>query len=208
MPNATNDDREPGLRTATLKDVAARPLPRGESITAVIRHSLRPDAIPAYEAWLKQIVPIAKRFPGHRGVHVIHPAPGSMLYTITIRFDSLFHAQDWLVSAARQELLQEVLPLLESEEEIETRSGLEFWFHPAAGQKQARRYKQFLVTLAVIFPLTMIVPRLVRIVSDAMPFLRNTWSEHLASAAIVVALMTYVLMPRITSLLAGWLYRR
>ena len=126
----------------------------------------------------------------------------------TPRFDSLLHAEDWFGSVARQELVDEVLPLLESEEEIETQTGLEFWFHPAVGQKQARRYKQFLVTLAGIFPLTMIVPMLVRSVSDLIPLLRNTWAEHFASAAIVVALMTYVLMPRMTRLVAAWLYRQ
>jgi len=207
-PVLTSDDREPGLRTAALKDVSARSLPRAESVTAIIKHHIRPNAVPSYEAWLKRIAPIAERFPGHRGVHVIHPAGGGAPYTVTIRFDSLLHAEDWFGSVARQELMVQVLPLLEGEEEIETRTGLEFWFHPVPGQKQARRYKQFLVTLAVIFPLTMIVPALVRRVSEAIPFLANTWAEHLASAAIVVALMTYVLMPRMTRLVAGWLYRQ
>lgn len=205
-PVPTSDDREPRLRHATLEEVAARSLPRQESVTAVIKHHVRPDAVPAYEDWLKQIVPIAERFPGHRGVHVIHPASGASHHTITVRFDSLLHAEDWFNSNSRQALMRQVLPLLESEEEIETRTGLEFWFHPAPGQKQARRYKQFIITLAVIFPLTMIVPALVRGVSESLPFLRNTWVEHFASAAIVVALMTYVLMPRITHRLAGWLY--
>jgi uncharacterized protein len=152
-------------------------------------------------------VPIAERFPGHRGVHVIHPAAGSTLYTVTIRFDSLLHAEDWFQSAARGALLDEVRPLLESGENVQTVTGLEFWFHPGPGQKAAKRYKQFLLTLSVIFPLTMAVPWAVQWMAVAVPVLRNTFVGHFVGAAVVVALMTYVLMPRITRRVAGWLYR-
>ncbi|MGJ7492464.1 antibiotic biosynthesis monooxygenase [Variovorax sp. ZT4R33] len=207
-PRATNDDhREPSLRSATLSDVASRSLPRAESITAVIRHHVRADAASAYEQWLQRIVPIAERFPGHRGVHVIHPPAGSTLYTVTIRFDSLLHADDWFQSAARHALLDEVLPLLDADEEVKTVTGLEFWFHPGPGQKPARRYKQFLLTLCVIFPLTLVVPAFVHWLDAWVPVLRNAYIGHLAASAIVVASMTYVLMPRITRRLAGWLYR-
>ena len=43
-PTPTSDDREPSLRNATFSDVTARRLPRAESITAVIRHHVRPEA--------------------------------------------------------------------------------------------------------------------------------------------------------------------
>jgi antibiotic biosynthesis monooxygenase (ABM) superfamily enzyme len=202
-----NDHREPGLRNATLSDVSARSLPRGESVTAVIRHHVRPDMASVYEKWLKRIVPIAERFPGHRGVHVIQPPAGSTLYTVTIRFDSLLHAEDWFKSAARHALLVEVLPMLAADEEVQTVTGLEFWFQPGPGQKPARRYKQFLLTLSVIFPLTLVVPWGVQWLATWVPPLHNLYAGHFVAAAIVVALMTYVLMPRITRRVAGWLYR-
>jgi antibiotic biosynthesis monooxygenase (ABM) superfamily enzyme len=200
------EPRDPSLRKASLDDLSARSLPRPESVTAVIRHHVRAESVAAYEQWLKRIVPIAERFPGHRGVHVIRPAPGSTLYTVTLRFDSLPHAEDWFQSAARQTLLSEVMPLLSRDEQRQTVTGLEFWFHPEPGQKPARRYKQFLLTLSVIFPLTMLVPIPVHWLAQWLPWLGNTFLEHLAVAAVVVGLMTYVLMPRITRLAARWLY--
>ena len=202
-----SDDREPSLRSATLSDVSARRVPRPESVTAVIRHQVRSGAAADYEQWLRRIVPIAERFPGHRGVHVIHPPSGGGLYTVTIRFDSVLHAEDWFQSAARRALLEEVGPLLASDEEVKTVTGLEFWFHTEAGQKAAKRYKQFLLTLAVIFPLTLLVPLPLHWLSGWLPPLRNTYVAHFATAAIIVALMTYVLMPRIVRRVAGWLYR-
>lgn len=204
---STNDDREPSLRSATLSDVSARSVPRSESVTAVIKHHVRSDATGAYEQWLQRIVPIAERFPGHRGVHVIHPPSGGGVYTVTIRFDSLLHAEDWFQSAARRALLEEASPLLASDEEVNTVTGLEFWFQPASTQKAAKRYKQFLLTLSVIYPLTLVVPVPLHWLADRIPALRNTYLEHFAAAAIVVALMTYVLMPHIVRRVAGWLYR-
>jgi antibiotic biosynthesis monooxygenase (ABM) superfamily enzyme len=206
-PRGTSDPREPSLRDATLTDVSGRSLPHNESLTAVIRHHIRADAAVAYERWLKRIVPVAERFPGHRGVHVIHPAGGSNLYTVTIRFDSLPHAEDWFESNARRELLDEVVPLLERGEEVQTVTGMEFWFQAGPGQKQAKRYKQFLLTLSVIFPLTLVVPWPVQWLARWMPFLQNTYVAHFVVSSMVVALMTYVLMPRVTRRAAGWLYR-
>jgi uncharacterized protein len=201
------DQRAPSLRSASLADVSARDLPRPESVTVVLRQHVRPRAVAAYEQWLERIMPIAQRFPGHRGVHVLHPAPGSSLYTVTIRFDSLPHAEDWFQSSARQALLAEAMPLLLHDEQRHTETGLEFWFQPEPGQKPAKRYKQFLLTLSTIFPLTMLVPIPVHWAAARLPWLGNMILEHLVVAAGIVGLMTYVLMPRITRLAERWLYR-
>ncbi|MBN8739701.1 MAG: antibiotic biosynthesis monooxygenase [Xanthomonadaceae bacterium] len=205
-PVASTEPREPSLRDASLADVSARGFPRPDSVTAVIRHRVRAESVADYEQWLQRIVPIAQRFPGHRGVDVIRPAPGSLLYTVTIRFDTLAHAQDWFESSARQVLLAELTPLLSQDEQRETVTGLEFWFRPEPGQKPARRYKQFLLTLAVIFPLTLLVPMPVHWLAQRWPWLGNTLLSHLLVAAVIVGLMTYVLMPRLTRWLARWLY--
>ncbi|MEJ8823628.1 antibiotic biosynthesis monooxygenase [Variovorax humicola] len=205
-PTVSFDQRDSSLRSASLAEVSARSLPRPESVTVVIKHHVRAQAVADYEQWLKRIVPIAQRFPGHRGVHVIHPVPGSTLYTVTVRFDTLQHAEDWFQSAARQSLVNEVMPFLASDEQRQTVTGLEFWFHPEPGQKPAKRFKQFLLTLSVIFPLTMLVPVPVQWLVRQQPWLGNTILEHLVIAAIIVGLMTYVLMPRVTRLAAHWLY--
>lgn len=201
------DPRQPELRGASLADITGRPLPGAETVTAVIEHAVRQASVDRYEDWLRKVVPIAARFPGHRGVNVIRPAAGGLQYTITIHFDSLAHAQDWFQSDVRGQLVQEVAPLLQADEKVQTRSGLEFWFHPGPGQPPAKRYKQFLVTLSVIYPLTMVVPALLQRLAAWLPWLGNDWLAHLATAAIVVSLMVYVIMPRYTRLVSRWLYR-
>jgi hypothetical protein len=203
----TADDRQPGLRTATLDEIAGRALPGGETVTAVIQQTVKRESVVAYEQWLKKVVPIAARFPGHRGVNVIHPVAGGLQYTITIRFDSLAHAQDWFASGARRQLVEEAASFLEADEKVETRTGLEFWFHPTAGQPPARRYKQFLLTLSVIYPLTMLVPAVVHWLVASVPVLSSYGVEHLIASAAIVGLMVYLVMPRYTRLMARWLYK-
>lgn len=201
------EDRRPELRTATLDEIIGREPPRPDTVTAVIRQTVKPEAVARYEQWLKKVMPIAARFPGHRGVNVIHPAAGTLQYTITIRFDSLEHAQDWFGSAARRQLVDEAAAFLEADETVETRSGLEFWFRPPAGQKPARRYKQFLLTLSVIYPLTMLVPAILGRLFDLVLPRSNYFTEHFIASAAIVALMVYVIMPRYTRLMSRWLYR-
>ena len=201
------EDRHPELRTATLDEIAGREPPRPDTVTAVIQQTVKPEAIAQYEQWLRRVMPIAARFPGHRGVNVIHPAPGTLQYTITIRFDSLAHAQDWFGSDARRQLIDEAAEFLDADERVETRTGLEFWFRPPAGQKPAKRYKQFLLTLSVIYPLTMLVPAVLHRLFDRVVPMPNYFGEHLIASAAVVALMVYAIMPRYTRLMARWLYK-
>lgn len=202
-----NEERQPELRTATLADIAARDTPRPDSVTAVIQQQVKPGAVGPYEQWLNKIMPVAARFPGHRGVNVIPPATGTSTYTITIRFDSLAHAEDWFRSEARRQLMAEAAPFLAGDEKVDTVTGLEFWFRPPPGQKPAKRYKQFLLTLSVIYPLTLAVPPLVRRLLDPLPLLHNHYVEHLVASAVIVGLLAYVVMPRYTRLMAKWLYR-
>lgn len=198
--------RQPELRIASLAEISERALPSLDTVTAVIHQTVRRHAIEQFEAWVKKIVPVAARFPGHRGVSIIRPTQGGLKYTVAIHFDSIAHAQDWFLSSARRQLMEEVAPLLESKEEVETRQGLEFWFRPDVGQLPPKRYKQFLVTLSVILPLTLAVPELIHRLFSNAPKLANYWSEHFLSAAVVVALMVYVIMPRYTRWLSRWLY--
>ena len=161
-----------------------------------------------HEQWLARIIPIAARFPGHRGVSVIRPAPAAGDYTVTLRFDDVTHAEDWLASDARRELVADVAPALTRAEALDTVTGLEFWFQPVpVPQRRARPYKQFLTTLSVIYPLTLLVPCLLRPLLGYAPALEHVLVEHLIVAAIIVGLMTYVAMPRYVRLVDDWLYR-
>jgi antibiotic biosynthesis monooxygenase (ABM) superfamily enzyme len=58
----------------------------------------------------------------------------------------------------------------------------------------------------VIFPLTVLVPWALRPLFQAAPALGLPIVSNLVVSTIIVGLATYVIMPRYTRLLAGWLY--
>jgi antibiotic biosynthesis monooxygenase (ABM) superfamily enzyme len=178
-----------------------------DSVTSVIQQRPKPTAVAEYEAWLKEITPAAQRFPGHRGVNVIRPHDASGAYTIVLHFDTLEHLTAWLESDTRARLVEKVRPLLVTSERIEIKTGLEFWFTPPPGHRQAKPYKQFLVTFSAIFPLTIVVPWVLQPVFARLPLLGQLIVSNFIVVAIIVGLMTYVIMPRYTRLIANWLYR-
>jgi uncharacterized protein len=195
-------------------DVAAKkqaiPSPaRGQSVVvSVSRHTVIPGKDQEYEAWLREIVAIAGKAEGQRGMNVIPPHTGSRTYTIVLHFDALEHLEQWLSSEVWKRLILEVQHLLQDGDQVEIKTGLEFWFRPPdSEQKRAKPYKQFLITLSVIFPLTMLVPWLLMPLFRAVPFLGVSAIIHFVVAAVIVALMTYVIMPHYTRLMAAWLYR-
>jgi antibiotic biosynthesis monooxygenase (ABM) superfamily enzyme len=183
-------------------------VPERTEVLSVIRHQVRSDSREQYEAWLREIVPIAAGYPGHRGVNIIKPAGGLSEYVIVLHFDRIDNLRAWLESDVRNDLVKKVRPCLEVAEDIKIETGLEFWFMPPeALQRHAKPYKQFLATLSVIYPLTLIVPWAFRPVFAAVPPLGSLLVANLLINVVIVGLLTWVIMPRYTRLLAKWLFR-
>lgn len=175
-------------------------------VTAVLRQHPRPWAVARYEEWLKEIVPVAQSFAGHQSVDVIRPHKTEDPYTIVLHFDTVAHLRSWLDSEERIHLVEGIRPYLRTDERVEIRTGFEFWFTPTPG-KVAKPYKQFLVTVSAIFPLTVLVPRLLQPLFDRVPALGLPIIRQFVIAVLVVGTMVYVVMPRYTRLVARWLFR-
>lgn len=177
---------------------------QAQHITLVITHRLQLDKQPDYESWLEKIMPQAAQFPGHLGVNVLRPVHGELTYTVLVRFDNLDNLYHWLNSTERQTLVAELGQLLVAPEHLEMRPGAAFWFTPATPASPAR-WKQYLVTLAVIFPSTNLVPWFW---GHVLPASKGALWGHLLNDASVVALVVYLWMPAITRLLKNWLSPR
>jgi antibiotic biosynthesis monooxygenase (ABM) superfamily enzyme len=177
-------------------------------VTLVIQHEVKPASRTAYEEWLKEIAQACQRFQGHLGVNIIRPHGTAHAYAIVLRFDSHDHLTGWIESDARRELLARAAPLFLSAEELEIQTGLEYWFTPPASKPlHAKPFKQFLVTLSAIFPLTVVVPWALAPIVRRFPPVGWPVLSNLIVASIVVALMVYVIMPRYTRLVARWLFQ-
>ncbi len=173
------------------------------TVTLVITHAIRPGEAARYEQWLEKIMPTAARFPGHLGVHVIRPTAGNDTYNVVIRFDTLEHLNAWTDSPERHRLVEEIKSSLADDDKVQVHTETAFWFTPeSATVKRPPQWKQFLITLLVIFPSTNLVPWLTGML---FPGLRGTLPGHLLNDACVVALVVWLWMPMVTKLFAGWL---
>lgn len=178
-------------------------------VTLVITHRPLPGKKQDYETWLDEIMPVAASYAGHLGVNVIRPNAGETSYTILIRFDSLDNLYAWINSPDRKALVDKVSGLLDHGDRedrgdhLEIRPGAAFWFTPETKKgRSPAKWKQYLVTLAVIFPSTNFVPWFW---GQLLPVAKGTLWGHLLNDASVVALVVFFWMPQVTRLLKNWL---
>jgi len=176
-----------------------------QHVTLVITHHLALGQEQAYEAWLKRIMPDAATFTGHLGGNVIRPSGSEQAYTILVRFDNLDNLYRWIHSPQRLQYIEQVTPLLLGSDHIEIRPGAEFWFTPtSANVRPPAKWKQFLITLLVIFPSTNLVPWFWH---QLLPGLSGSLAGHLLNDASVVALVVFLWIPLVTRLFHQWLTR-
>lgn len=180
---------------------------RTGSVTFVVQHWVRRDAFPRYEEWLRGVVDVCSGYPGYQGVDIIRPVARDNKYSTVVRFATFADAERWCKSADRPRLLATITDILERDDQARIETGIDFWFTPQ-GQPQALRWKQWLVTTSVIWPLTLLVPWLLDPLFTAVPWLGLYGFRQGVVAAVVVALVVFVVMPRYVRLIAGWLYSR
>ncbi|NQD91882.1 antibiotic biosynthesis monooxygenase [Pseudomonas sp. CrR25] len=179
-----------------------------EGATVVITHRVRNDRHADYEKWLDEIAPLCMASPGHLDWHIVRPIPGlSETYTIIVRFDTRAHVKEWVESPTRAQMIEKVRPLLVTGDDFFVSSGLDFWFAPTGAKPRVPvRWKQYLVTWSVIYPLVLGVPLVVNPVLHYLGVPNNSLITTLVVTGVIVSLMVYVIMPRYTKLIQRWLF--
>lgn len=186
----------------------SNPATPGSQVSFVVRHRIRVGCDEQYEVWLRRIMNTAAGYPGHLGVQVVRPPAGGFEYVTVVRFSSAGDAKRWAASADRRNLVVAVRGLLDGDDSVEIRSGIDFWFTPdLPGQRHPVRWKQWLITTSVIWPLTLLVPPAFGPLFDAVPLLGFWGLSHGMIAATIVALVVYWIMPRYVKAVSGWLFR-
>lgn len=173
-----------------------------EPVTVVFDRQVKEGKEKAYEAWHQELITLSQTVGGHLSTQVVHH--GRRYITIQ-QFDSRSTLDAWLDSPKRAEKLDEMREFVDIAPRPQTLSGLESWFElPEQSTKQAYpvRWKQAIVTFGVIFVLVALLNIFV------MPIIKD-WPLILRSAvfpAVIVPLLVYVIMPRLTRLLKKWLF--
>lgn len=174
-------------------------------VTAVASRRVKAGREREFEEWVSGIFAAANKFPGYLGSEVFRPSgPEDDEYRIVFRFDHESNLHAWETSEERHRWLERVRPLLKEEEKFSVLTGLETWF--ALPSKPAEppppRYKMALVTWLAVFPLITTIFLTLGPILNQLPFLLRS----LVLTVMMVSLMTYVVMPRMTRLFSFWLY--
>ncbi len=180
-----------------------------EPVTVVITRRVKPGREADYEAWLERLQTDAKALPGYLGVTTQRPAKGAAPeYVSAVRFADLAHLRAFERSDLRRRALVDVAPLVEGDAVWQQLSGLEFWFTPPPGTvvPQPSRERMVLLLIGVVFCMVLGIGALVSALADALPWSVPYPARLLATIAIEVPLLTYVVMPRLTRHLAFWIY--
>jgi hypothetical protein len=176
-----------------------------DPVTIVVRRKVRPGREKDYEAWLERLTKgAAEGFAGYLGAEFHRPASAGGEYRSVFRFDSVDHLDAFERSDFRAAMLAEAAPMFATDAAWERMTGLEFWFDPPPGTRvpQPSPHRMALVLIAVVFTLVLILNLTLG------PFMTG-WPlplRVLVTVCIQVGLMTYVIMPRLTPLIARFIY--
>jgi antibiotic biosynthesis monooxygenase (ABM) superfamily enzyme len=173
-----------------------------EPVKIVLERRVRPGAKEPFEQWVKEVVARAARSPALQGSSVLTAREGD--YFILLRFESQAELERWQSSPEVVEHLRKGDALATAPDQPVVRSGLETWFTVPglpASVAAPPKWKMALVTWLALLPQVIILGFLI---PKGLPLLVKVS----ISTAIPVAMLAWVIMPRLTKLLYRWLYPR
>ncbi len=176
-------------------------------VTVVISRRVKPGCEAAFEKFISGITATAMTFEGHLGTNVFRPnSSADNEYQIIFKFDRASNLQVWEESECRRQWLARAESLRLEPARIRVITGLETWFTLPSPKLilPPPRYKMATITLFALFPLIQLANLTLAPLLEFFPL--PVLLKSLIITAILVLLMTYVVMPRMTKLFARWLY--
>jgi len=152
-------------------------------VTVVISRKVQPECKVAFEEFISGITAAAATFEGHLGVNISHPSTPEDEYKIVFKFDRASNLRIWQKSETRSQWLAraESLCLVSS---------------------RPPRYKMAVIVLITILPIKILNKFTLVPLLSSLPFLLRS----LITSIIMVLMMAFVIMPRMTRLFSRWLY--
>lgn len=175
-----------------------------EPVTVLVTRRPLPGREREFEAYLEGITAASSQQPGHLGSTVFRPSGGGdRSYRILFRFDRRSNLERWEDSEERQRW-REVAERVSEPRQAQIESGLEAWitWPQSDPPPQPPRWRQAMVVWLGIFAIVSVLSLVL------MPWIAH-WPllpRVLVFTGVVVALMTWVVMPRLSRWFAWWLF--
>ncbi|HYV48931.1 MAG TPA: antibiotic biosynthesis monooxygenase [Myxococcaceae bacterium] len=187
----------------------AAPVPAADDgqhgpLTMVIARRIKRGMEAAYEDWVRGVLAVAETFAGHQGATLLRPgAPEDREYVLVVRWATFEDLRRWNESPERNDWVRRAEPLAE-ELKVTTQTGLETWFTIPGRPPPAppSRAKMAVLSWVAIYPLIVALNATLGPYLGPLPMPLRA----LVTSLMLVPLMTWVVMPRVTKLFYRWLY--
>lgn len=175
------------------------------TITVVVSRRVKVGKEEEFEVLSLKLTQFATAFKGYLGSVSLKPSSlDDPEYRIIYKFDNQENLDVWLGSKERVSLLKQIEDLLQEESKMSTSLGIVSWLSlPGKPKVHApKKYKITLVSWLALYPTVTIIFLLLGDVLAQLPLLARTF----VVTAIVMPVMSYILMPRVTKLFSFWLF--
>lgn len=176
-----------------------------EAVTVVLSRRVIPGREAEFEQLSTAMTEAAIGFPGYLGATMFRPVThDDPEYRIIFKFASAEHLQHWEQSDARTSRLEDIERLLSSPTQREVTYGIAHWFElPEQPVKTPpSKYKMTIVSWMALYPIVTAIFWLFGEQLALLPLMLRT----LLVTAVVMVLMSYVAMPRMTRWFHRWLF--
>ncbi|MGE5492777.1 MAG: antibiotic biosynthesis monooxygenase [Actinomycetota bacterium] len=165
----------------------------------------RPGCGPAYEALVRGMFSEVRRFPGFQGAELIPPVAAEGDYQVVLKFSTEKEMAAWDDSEARRQWHARLATVAEGKPEYRLLTGLEAWFTPplVEARRVPPRGRMALVSWLGIFPTVLFLQLALLPVLAPLPLVLRVG----IFTALVVLIMTWGVMPRLTQWLRPWLMK-
>ena len=183
-----------------------------EPVTAVASFRLGSGSESRFVSFERDVRSALETFGGYLGSQVFEPVPGVQDDTvITFTFDSRPHLDAWLESPERRDLLATIEPDLDGDrvvnvvDDLAGTLGSSFggWFRADDAERPVTRWKQATIVLLALFPTALTLSLIRRWLLPDLPLVPTVFISNVLG----IAVLTWFLMPFLTSKFDGWLRR-
>jgi len=176
-----------------------------DEVTVVWSRRAKPGCEAALGNVIDRLAKAMAEAPGYEGVAILGPQAGHPpIYTMVAHFASQADLDAWVSSEVRGRLYAEAQEVSVGGLNVQQAAGLEAWFQ-MPGQPLVvppPRYKMAIITWAAIFPLLVLANLIAaQLLSRVSPPVRL-----IPVSVALIALMTWIVMPRMTKWFRFWLY--
>ncbi|SIS75248.1 antibiotic biosynthesis monooxygenase [Insolitispirillum peregrinum] len=170
-------------------------------VSRIVHRHAKPGCAATYETLVRGMLEASSHFPGYLSAAIIPPHSEDQPFQIIQRFATQADLDRWRSSPESADWHQRLAPVVASEADYRTLSGLEVWFPAKITSTGPARWRLAVVTWMGIFPTVAFCLWYIAPLLAALPFLLKV----AILTILVVLAMTYGIMPRLSRWMGWWL---